>query len=98
MNVVVAKCTLQNADPAQEGGLSRFSNMKQSLRQSMRRIRSSIRVRNRGSIRSSGRRPMSLQRNGKSKKIDEANRRLEAEMKQEREVSTSVQEKINEYK
>ena len=87
MNVVVAKCTLQNADPAQEGGLSRFSNMKQSLRQSMRRIRSSIRVRNRGSVRSSGRRPMSLQRNGKSKKIDEANRRLqEAEMKQEREV------------
>lgn len=84
---VIAKCTLQNSTPAQEGGLARFGNIKQSLRQSMRRIRGSIRSRNRGSVRASGRRPMSLQENTKSKKIDEANKRLkEAEEKKEREI------------
>lgn len=43
MSVILAKCTLESPESQAEGGFARGKSFRQSLRQSMRRIRSSFR-------------------------------------------------------
>ena len=50
MSVILAKCTLESPDSQAEGGFARGKSFRQSLRQSMRRIRSSFRYENQTSF------------------------------------------------